>query len=244
MTERELRQAFVDVIKGWVGLSKAAQTHRPIVDLYNSIRPLPVGYKLSYNDAYCAATPSAAAQKLGITDIVFPECGTGRMIDLYKKAGRWVEDDAYVPEVGDLILYYWGDDGVGDCSHNSSHVGTIVQSDGHTMKVIEGNTGYNGAVGYRTMQVNGRYIRGFCCPDFASKAQDADPTFKEQFEAMRKELQDNDASSWSEAARAWAVEEGIIKGMGTLPDGSPNYAWHDFLTREEFVTVLYRAMYK
>ena len=244
MKEMELRQAFVDVIRGWLGLNKCDQTHRPIVDLYNSIRPLPVGYKLSYYDAYCAATPSAAAQKLGITDIVFPECGTGRMIDLYKKAGRWVEDDAFVPQVGDLILYYWGDNGCGDCSCNSSHVGTIAGVDGRKLTVIEGNMGCNGAVGYRTVMVNDRYIRGYCCPDFAAKASGASEEWQKQFDALRAELQDNDAADWSASARAWATETGIINGIGTLPDGSPNYAWEDFLTREQLVTILYRALYK
>lgn len=244
MTETELRQTFVSVIRGWVGLSKRAQTHRPIVDLYNTIRPLPAGYRLTYWDAYCAATPSAAAQKLGITDIVFPECGTGRLIELYRKAGRWVEDDAFVPRVGDLLLYYWGDDGKGDCSANSSHVGTIARTDGRKLTVIEGNMGAGGEVGYRTMEVNGRYIRGYCCPDFASVADTVSPEWQKEFDAMQKKLRDNDASSWSESARDWAVREGIIQGVGTLPDGTPNYAWEDFLTREQFVTMLFRTMQK
>lgn len=244
MTEMELRQAFVNVIRGWLGLNKYSQTHRPIVDLYNTITPLPVGYKLTYNDAYCAATPSAAAWKLGITDIVFPECGTGRMIDLYKKAGRWVEDDAYTPQVGDLIMYNWDDNGCGDCDCHSSHVGTVADVNGKHFRVIEGNTGWNGCVGYREMEVNGRYIRGYCCPDFASKASGASPEWQAQFEAMRKELQDNEASAWSKEARDWAVDNGIINGIGTLPDGTTNYAWEDFLTREQMVTILYRALYK
>lgn len=244
MTETELRQAFVNVIRGWEGLSRRAQTHRPIVDLYNTITPLPVGYRLTYWDAYCAATPSAAAQKLGITDIVFPECGTGRLIDLYRKAGRWVEDDAFVPQTGDLILYYWGDDGIGDCAANSSHVGTIVQADSEKLTVIEGNMGPGGEVGYRTMEVNGRYIRGYCCPDFASRGDHPSADWQKEFDAMKAGLRDNDASDWSEEARGWAVREGIIQGVGTLPDDSANYAWEDFLTREQFVTMLYRAMKK
>ena len=244
MTETELRKTFVNVIRGWIGLSKKEQTHRPIVDLYNTIRPLPVGYRLTYWDAYCAATPSAAAQKLGITDIVFPECGTGRLIDRFQKVGRWVEDDAFVPQTGDLILYYWGDDGKGDCSANSSHVGTVVKTEGREITVIEGNMGAEGKVGYRTMEINGRYIRGYCCPDFASRSESADSEWQKEFDTMQAELQDNDASDWSREARDWAVKNGIIRGVGTFPDGSVNYAWEDFLTREQFVTMLHRAMKK
>lgn len=171
MTEQELRQKYVNVIIGWLGMSKAKQTHRPIVDLYNTIRPLPRGYKLTYNDAYCAATVSAAAQYLDLTNIIFPACDTGNMINAYKKVGRWVEDDSYVPTTGDIIMYNWNDSGNRDCNYGSSHVGVVVSSDSEMIHIIEGNKGGNGIVGYRDIPVNGRYIRGFCCPDYQSKAE-------------------------------------------------------------------------
>lgn len=65
-------------------------------------------------------------------------------------------------------------------------------------------------------------------------------TFKELWYEMRKELQDNDAGAWSEEARKWAVDTGLIAGNGTDVDGEPNCMWADVLTREQFVTVLYR----
>ena len=58
--------------------------------------------------------------------------------------------------------------------------------------------------------------------------------------AMRKELQDNDASNYSAEARAWATSNGLIAGNGTTVNGEPNCMWGDVLTREQFVTVLYR----
>lgn len=64
--------------------------------------------------------------------------------------------------------------------------------------------------------------------------------FKEAMRAYRKELQDNDCGAWSEAARQWAIENGIIAGGGTGPDGKPNYMWADTLTREQAVMLLYR----
>ena len=64
--------------------------------------------------------------------------------------------------------------------------------------------------------------------------------FQQNFGALRKKLQDNDSSKWSKEARAWAIENGLIAGIGNLPDGTPNYAWEDFLTREQLVTILYR----
>lgn len=62
-------------------------------------------------------------------------------------------------------------------------------------------------------------------------------TFKQMWYEMRQELQDNDASTWSEEARDWAVSSGLIEGTG---NSEFNGAWEDLLTREQLVTVLYR----
>lgn len=64
--------------------------------------------------------------------------------------------------------------------------------------------------------------------------------FTELWHEMRKTLQDNDASKYSEEARQWATSTGLIAGNGTTVNGEPNCMWADMLTREQFVTVLYR----
>ena len=64
--------------------------------------------------------------------------------------------------------------------------------------------------------------------------------FTKLFQEMRNGLQDNDAGEWSENARQWAVNVGLIVGNGTTINDMPNYMWHDFLTREQLITVLYR----
>lgn len=69
-------------------------------------------------------------------------------------------------------------------------------------------------------------------------------TFTELFREMRKDLQDNNCSDWSEAARQWAVNNGIVQGGAPLPDGSANFMWQDMMTREQLVTVLYRFAQK
>lgn len=64
--------------------------------------------------------------------------------------------------------------------------------------------------------------------------------FEELWHEMRQKLQDNDSSEYSEEARTWAVATGLIKGGNIMPDGTPNGMWEDLMTREQFVTVLYR----
>ena len=176
MTETELRQYFVNTACSYLGYNEADGSHKKIIDLYNSISPLPVNYKVSYSDAWCAAFVSAVAQRCGITNIVFPECGCDRMIALFKKAGRWQENDGYKPKIGDILFYDWGDSGKGDNLGGSDHVGIIVSVSGLTIKVVEGNM--SNKVGYRNIVVDGRYIRGYGLPNFANagdKVQSAQP---------------------------------------------------------------------
>ena len=173
MTETQIREKVVAAAKAWLGCNEADGSHRKIVDVYNSHRPLARGYALKYTDAWCAGFVSAVAIKLGLTDIMPTEVGVWNMIELYRKLGRWQESDSYVPKPGDVIMYAWSDNGVGDCTSGASHVGIVVACDGKTITVIEGNKA--NAVGYREIAVNGRYIRGFGLPDYASKATENEP---------------------------------------------------------------------
>jgi hypothetical protein len=65
-------------------------------------------------------------------------------------------------------------------------------------------------------------------------------TFEQLLNEYRATLKDNEADTYSEEARDWAVSTGLIKGSGVDETGEPNYMWQDFLTREQLVTVLYR----
>ncbi len=152
--------------RAWIGCKESDGSHRKIVDIYNAHRPLARGYKVTYTDAWCATFVSACAIKTGMTDIIPTECGCGAMINLMKNMGIWVENDAYVPKAGDIIMYYWNDNGVGDCTGYPDHVGIVESVSGRNITVIEGNK--NNAVGRRTIQVNGRYIRGYGVPKYSS----------------------------------------------------------------------------
>lgn len=177
MTEAQVRQKIVSIMQGWVGLKRSNRSHAPIIDIYNGNRPLPRGYKVTYSDAYCATTTSAAAIKAGYTDIVPLECSCYYLIEKAKAMGIWQENDAYIPDPGDEVLYDW-DDGANYATTDNKgapeHVGMVEAVSGSTIKVIEGNMS-GGVVGRRNLQVNGRYIRGFICPNYASKATGKEP---------------------------------------------------------------------
>lgn len=164
------RDAVVSEVKAHIGVKEGSSAHHKIIDRYNARTPLPRSYKVKYTDAWCATFVSYIAIVLGYTDIIPIECSCPKMIDLAKQAGIWVEDDAYKPQPGDIILYDWQDSGKGDNTGTADHIGFVLSVSGSYMKIGEGN--YKDAVGTRGMAVNGRYIRGYICPRYNSTASE------------------------------------------------------------------------
>lgn len=168
MTTNELRQKFVETAKRYVGVREGSSQHKAIVDRYNSQKKLPRGYKLKYNDAWCAGFVSSVAIECGMEDIIPLEVSCAQMIALAKKMGIWQEADNYKAQPGDLILYDWDDSGKGDNTGNPDHVGIVEARQSGSNVIVEGN--YQNAVKRRVLAVGGRYIRGYICPNFAAKA--------------------------------------------------------------------------
>ncbi len=158
------RNQAVTLINSWIGKKESDGSHKSIIDIYNKQTSLPRNYKLQYTDSWCAGTITAVFQSFGAIDKIAPECSCGNMITGAKTMGIWEESDSYVPKIGDVIMYDWGDDGTGDCTGWPEHVGMVVEINGSTFKVVEGNK--SDAVGTRTMSVNGKYIRGYVLPKY------------------------------------------------------------------------------
>ena len=168
MTEKELRGHLVETAIKWLGCKEENGTHKKIIDVYNAKKPLARGYKVKYTDAWCATFVSAVVIRAGLTDIIPLECGCEHYINLLKKMGIWQEKDSYTPEIGDIIFYDWQDNGIGDNTGYSDHVGIVVEVSGSNIKVIEGNL--NNKVGYRNIKVDAVTIRGYGTPNYSSKA--------------------------------------------------------------------------
>lgn len=173
--------SVVKQAQAWVGCKEADGTHRQIIDVYNSHKPLARGYKVTYSDAWCSTFVSAVAIKLGYTDIIPTECGCEKHTVLFKNKGIWIEDENRVPNPGDIIFYDWNDNGVGDNQGSADHVGIVEKVSGNTITVIEGN--YNNAVARRNLEVNGRYIRGYGVPKY-----DMEPVVSKSISVVAKEV--------------------------------------------------------
>lgn len=215
MTELQIRQKVVETANQWIGVKKGSAAHKALIETYNTIKPLPRGYRLTTQDHWCAGFVSAVAVQSGESDIFALECSCTRMVAIYKEMGRWEERDDYRPQIGDVVFYRW-DDGkdykTTDQKKNPNHVGIVTEVSGNAFSVTEGNMSINGVsqVGVRLMEVNGRYIRGFGLPNYASKAAADGP--------------------WYEAPMQWAKDMGLMDG--TRPT--------DPVTRAELATVCKR----
>lgn len=175
MTEQQIRNKVADIITSWVGATRGSTIHKDILKIYNSYKPLPRGYKLTESDAWCAATVSAAWIKADVAKICPIECSCSKMIEIAKSMNIWVEDDKYVPKIGDAIIYDWDDSSNYANTDNKNvpdHVGIVIAVYDNSFIVAEGNMKVDGIrkVGKRTMKVNGKYIRGFVTPNYASLA--------------------------------------------------------------------------
>lgn len=173
MTENELRAKVVAQARSWLGCKESNGSHKKIIDLYNSHKPLARGYPVKYTDAWCSTFASVVAIACGLTDIIPTECGCEKHIQLFKRFGSWEENDAYVPKPADYIFYDWDDNGVGECTGAADHIGIVETVNGNSMTIIEGNM--SNAVGRRNLKVNARYIRGYGIPNYARKATSTGP---------------------------------------------------------------------
>lgn len=187
MTEKQIREKVVATAEAWLGAKTGSAQHKEIIRIYNAQRPLPRGTQMQESWAWCAVFVSAVSLKLGLRDIMPTEMSCHQMMLLYKKLGRWVENDAYVPSPGDVILYDW-QDGTNYASTDNTgtpdHVGIVTSCDGITIRVIEGNV--SNKVDTRALVVNGRYVRGFGIPDYASVATEEEKPADKTGDLARK----------------------------------------------------------
>ncbi len=155
---------ILDVARSWMGYNEKDGSFKEIIDVYNSYPPARSFLTMKYSYEWCAAFVTACAIKADLTNIIpsSPQCK--RMVDLFKKIDGWDENDARVPNPGDIIMYDWQDSGKGDCTGWPDHVGIVESVKDGIITVIEGN--HDEAVGRRKIAVNGKFIRGYCLPDY------------------------------------------------------------------------------
>ena len=228
------RKAIVDLMRSWVGKNEADGSFKSIIDIYNSHTPYARGVKMEYNWEWCACTWSAAAIKMGYTDIIPLEISCSKLIELSKKMGIWQENDAYIPAPGDGVIYDWQDQsGKADNQGAPDHIGMVEEVKDGIITVIEGN--YSNSVKRRQLEVDGKYIRGFICPKYDDKvvstktldqvARDVIANKYGSGESRKRKLA---AEGWNPAEVQAKVNE-ILGAKSTAKPESTSYSKVDFI---------------
>ena len=134
---------LIETARSYIGVAEGSAAHKAIIDKYNTIKPLPRGYRATYMDAWCAVFVSFCALMSGV---VLPyECGCQEMYKAFPdKRGR-----AATPGLGWVIFYDSVKDGV--------------------ITVIEGN--HNDRVGRRQIRVGDPSIYGYGVPAFSEEKE-------------------------------------------------------------------------
>lgn len=167
--------SVLSLARSWIGKNEGDGSHKEIINVYNSHTPLARGYRVKYNDKWCATFVSAVFIKLGV--YTFLECGCQEMIEKLKSLGLW-KGKGTTPAPAWIVFYDWDGDGVAD------HVGIVETISGRSMVVIEGN--YKDAVGRRTIDIDSPYIVGFARPNYAEEVTPPVPSkYDFHFEAVK-----------------------------------------------------------
>lgn len=149
---------ILNLLGAWVGFNEKDGTHKVIIDIYNTQKPLPRGYKMKYTDAWCAAGLSAAAIATGMPDLIGTECGCEQFVDFYKKKGIWNEDGNCTPSRGWVILFNW-DDTTQPNDGYSDHIGIVERVENGKVITLECNC--SDSVKRRTIPIGKGNIRGY-----------------------------------------------------------------------------------
>lgn len=166
-TMSKTAQDYLNVFRGWIGYNESNGLHKKIIDLYNSVKPLPRGYAVKYNDEWCDTTISAAGIAADVVELIGRECGCEEHIKIFKSLGIWNEDGTITPEPGYIILYNW-DQSTQPNDGYADHIGVVEAVSGGQITCIEGNK--NEAVARRVLSVGNGYIRGYASPKFAKSS--------------------------------------------------------------------------
>ena len=146
-----------------VGVRGGSAAHQQLVNDYNSVRPLPVGYAVKNTDDWCDIFVTTIFQREGLSDLVGRECGVERHIQIFKRLGIWNEDGGSTPKAGDIITFNWDQDSQPNNGF-ADHIGIVESVSNGVIHTIEGNS--NDQVRRKTYRIGHGNIRGFASPRY------------------------------------------------------------------------------
>ena len=146
-----------------VGVRGGTAAHHQLVNDYNSVKPLPVGYAVKTTDDWCDIFVTTVFQREGLSGLIGRECGVERHIQIFKRLGIWNENGASTPKAGDIITFNW-DQNSQPNNGFADHIGIVESVSNGIIHTIEGNS--NNQVRRNTYRIGHGKIRGFASPRY------------------------------------------------------------------------------
>ena len=146
-----------------VGVRGGSAAHHQLINDYNSVRPLPVGYAVKNSDDWCDIFVTTVFQREGLSGLIGRECGVERHIQIFKHLGIWNEDGSSTPKAGDIITFNW-DQNSQPNNGFADHIGIVESVSNGFIHTIEGNS--NDQVRRNTYRIGHGNIRGFASPRY------------------------------------------------------------------------------
>lgn len=146
-----------------VGVRGGSAAHHQLVNDYNSVKPLPVGYAVKTTDDWCDIFVTTVFQREGLSGLIGRECGVERHIQIFKRLGVWNEDGTTTPKAGDIITFNW-DQNSQQNNGFADHIGIVESVSNGIIHTIEGNS--NNQVRRNTYRIGHGNIRGFATPRY------------------------------------------------------------------------------
>ena len=146
-----------------VGVRGGTAAHQQLINDYNSVKPLPVGYAVKTTDDWCDIFVTTVFQREGLSGLIGRECGVERHIQIFKRLGIWNEDGTTTPKAGDIITFNW-DQNSQQNNGFADHIGIVESVSNGIIHTIEGNS--NNQVRRNTYRIGHGNIRGFASPRY------------------------------------------------------------------------------
>lgn len=146
-----------------VGTPQGSPQHLQLVADYNSVSPLPVGYRVKATDDWCDIFVTVLYQRVGMSHLIGRECGVERHIQIFKSLGICIEDGRITPKAGDIITFNW-DQNSQENDGFADHIGVVERVENGYIYTIEGNS--SRVVARRAYPIGHGNIRGFARPRY------------------------------------------------------------------------------
>lgn len=178
-----MKETVLNLARSYIGMQQGDGRHRDLINKYNAIEPLPVGYPMKISDDWCAAFVTVIGDLTHTSKYIGRECGVQRFISIFKTKGIW--RGLQKPVSGDIVVFDWQKNGWAD------HIGFVEAVKGNTITTIEGNTSRQ--VARRTYNWNDWRIAGYARPKYSNKTSTSNKTINDlTSEVIRGDWGDGD----------------------------------------------------